>query len=584
VSVVPATLRALGVLGVVGGLLDPGCAQARRPAVEVAFAGEIAGAVQDQEIGRIAAAMPWARVVAAAMPHAHPEMPPTPIPATRVVAGEAAHVLGALQVRGADLAWQLANPAPAVASIGAPARIVVGSRADVVVLVDGVPAGEGRLRVAIRDAASGLEQGHAEVRRAAADPAGVVRVSVPWLATHEGATRLRVQASLDARSGITRSPPGDVTVDVQPATVEVAVLEARPTWSGRFARLALADVPGIRVRTEVRVAPGIAVRTTASKAVDRPDADPDVVLVSGVESLTSSDVARLETAVRDRGQAVVLVVDEAPGAGAWRRLWPEPTGSVRTQSRPLVGHVAGHAWKMREWLAVPVSTGATPLASLESGAAVVLGRSVGSGRVVLVAALDAWRYRADDDVAFAAGWRALVQRLGADVPPAVGTTAWISGFGRRRLVHVDVALRPDLVNAGDVAVTAGVGADAIPMRLRQVERGRWRGAFRASATEAAPLVVEARAGERLVGSTRAVVDVGAPALVASWQDVARHQAARGRQATGGAPLPEVIAAVHRTVRDAAPDRWYVTRTWWFAGLALVALGTEWILRRLAGNR
>ena len=282
---------------------------------------------------------------------------------------------------------------------------------------------------------------------------------------------------------------------------------------------------------------------------------------------------------------MVLLVDEAPGAGAWRRLWPDPTGTVRTQSTPVVGRVAGHAWKMREWLAVPLSTGVTPLASLESGsAAVVLGRAVGTGRVVLVAALDAWRYRADDDVAFAAGWRALVQRLGADVPPAVGTTAWLSGHGRRRLVQLDVALRPDVVNAGAVMVTAGVGADANRLALRQVEPGRWRGAFRAAPTTAAPLVVEARVGERLVGSTRGVIDVSPPALVASWQDVARHQAARGRQATGSAALADVIAGVQRTARDAPPDRWYVTRTWWFAGLALVALGTEWILRRLAGNR
>ena len=273
--------------------------------------------------------------------------------------------------------------------------------------------------------------------------------------------------------------PGDVTVDVRAATVRVAVLEARPTWAARFARLALSAVAGVEVQTEVRVAPGIAARTTwRGEGLAAATRDADVLLVGGVDALTAADVARLEAGVRERGQALVLLMDEVPGAGPWRRLWPGFSASLRSLPTAIIGRVGGHAWKLREWLDVSLSTGGTPLAFLESSAApIVVGRAIGDGRVVVVTALDAWRWRADSDVAFAAGWRALVQRLGADVPPAVSTTAWTSGRGRARTLHVDVATRPDLLKTANPGVTATVGSPSRTLALQRVEADDGAGQF-----------------------------------------------------------------------------------------------------------
>ena len=65
-----------------------------------------------------------------------------------------------------------------------------------------------------------------------------------------------------------------------------------------------------------------------------------------------------------------------------------------------------------------------PLAYLDSETApFVVGRAHGAGRILLVTALDAWRWRSESGVAFDAGWRALVQRLAVDVPPPVAVTA-----------------------------------------------------------------------------------------------------------------------------------------------------------------
>ena len=94
--------------------------------------------------------------------------------------------------------------------------------------------------------------------------------------------------------------------------------------------------------------------------------------------------------------------------------------------RPRVVDVGGHAWKSREWLAVPLSTQVRPLAYSDTGSPVIAGRGMGAGRVVLVAALDAWRWRAEEGVAWASGWQSLVRRLAADVPPPVAAKGYDS--------------------------------------------------------------------------------------------------------------------------------------------------------------
>ncbi len=575
-----AALRAAAVVAVTGAVFDPGCAWPRPPIVEVAFAGDVPAPARAGVLARVAAAAPWSRVVDAAAPRdaavvTHAD--------ARVIAGEPACVLDALQRRHADLAWQWMPPALAISHVSAPARVVAGVRTEIAVGVTGLPAGTGLVEVSVTEAASGREEARAQASYTAAAQTGTVHVAVPWLATSVGPTRLRVRAALEPGGTVRPSPPADVGVDVRPARVAVSVLEARPTWAGRFARLALADQEGIDVHTEVRATPGVTVRTAPARTDT--GGDPQVILVSGVEALSASDVARLESGVRQQGQAVVLLLDETPGPGPWRRLWPDDVGTLRTTPTPVTGHVAGHVWKMREWLSASVSTAVTPLAFMESGTpAFMLGRALGAGRIVLVTSLDAWRWRGDADAAFASGWRALVRRLGADVPPAVDVTAWVSGRGRRRVVHLDVSLRPDLAGSGDTTVGARWDSGGPKIDLQQVAVGRWRGAVRASAAPDGTLVVQAGTGGRTLAEERAVIDLRRTALAATWDDVAGHQVRRGALSTGDEPLPAVMARLQQALAPITPERWYVTRTWWFAGAVLAALGAEWILRRLAGGR
>jgi hypothetical protein len=577
--------RAVGLLAVVGALVDPGCAQARRPTLDVTFAGHVPEPLRERERRAIAAAAPWATVRDASLPD--DDVGLLGATAARIVVGDPAPVLAALHERAAAMAWQVAAPTLVLTGVHVPARVVSGTRTDVIVHVADVPAGTANVRVVVSDALTGGEQARADVTRAV-DTRGGVEIAVPWLATGVGQRRLRIHAMLPGNDSVRPSPPGDVVVDVRPATVRLQVLEGRPTWAARFARLALSAVAGIELQTEVRVAPGIRARTSATvprSPASTASREADVILVGGVDALTGSDVARLEAGVRERGQALVLLMDELPGDGPWRRLWPDFVASLRRVPTPIAGRVGGHVWKLREWLAVSMSTGGTALASLESGSnPILIGRALGAGRIVLVTALDAWRWRADADAAFAAGWQSLVQRLGADVPPPVATTAWASGHGRARTLQVEVTARPDVIAMGEASVTATAGTPPVPLAVRQVDVGRWRAVMRARPALTVPLVVEARTRTHVAGQGRLAIDVTPLAPVASWDDVARHQQAYGRVAAGRTVRAAAMDRLHQTVRSSTGARWFVTRTWWFAGIVLGVLGAEWIVRRLSGAR
>lgn len=596
-------LRGLALAAVTAAIADPGCQRPMRARIGVATVGDLSPALRQQVIRQIAGAAPWADVVDESSEYdaARDSADGTEVSA-RVVAGDPAPVIAALQSRPAALALRAEGAALAIGSISVPARVVTGMRADVAVAIAGVPASEGSLRAVLRDASSAIEQGQVMVPAQGATN-GERLVLVPWIATRAGQVRLRVEASFEpgnprgdgAPTGqappVRPTPPADAVVDVQPAEAGVEVLEARPTWSGRFARLALNGVAGLRLSSEVRVSPGVAVRTgpgarTLSGSGSEVPDEAEVVLVGGLESLTAGDVSRLERAVTERGRALVLLMDEPAGPGPWQRLWPDPIGPLRESALPVSGGVAGHSWMMRAWTTPVVSTGTTPLAYLDSGSApFVVGRARGAGRIVLVTALDAWRWRAAAGASFADGWRALVQRLAADVPRPVTTTAWVTGHGRRRSVHVDVGVRPDLRDRTGLAVTAGLaGSPALPVPLMAMESGRWRGARRVGAADAVRLVVEARAGGTVVGRTSVVVDVSPRAPAATWQDVQRHQSERGALAAEPSTVSAALERVRATWGAGPTRRWHVTRTWWFAGVVLSLLGAEWMLRRLHGAR
>ena len=581
-------LRVLALLAVVAAIIDPGCVSVRRPSIGLLFTAQVPAAARDDIRRRLeAGTRAWADVRSVqVVDPGRTTMAPTEDDVL-VVAGDPSPVLSALREAPAALAVEVADPVLAVTAFHAPSRVALGTRVSVHLWVAGIPRGTGTLTVRLVERAPRREVAHVTVDTGGVTD-GTTRVAVPWLPLREGPHRLRAMVTYGGSAPVRDAPPADLPIDVLPARVRVEAIEARPTWSVRFARLALQALPHVDLVADVRVAPGVSVRTSGAGAgPGRSRSDADVLLVGGVDALTDEDVAGLERDARERGRAVVLLLDEPAPGGPWRRLWPDPLGAAGTSAVPTVARVGGHVWKAREWLSPALSTEVAPLAYLDSERQpVVTGRSVGAGRIVLVTALDAWRWRAEDGVAFAAGWQSLVQALAADVPPPLALTAWASGHGRERAVHADVTLRPDVQADGGVDVTAEVadGRARHQLPLFPAGPGRWRGALRPWDGTPPEVEVRARRHGEVVGSVRAVVDVSPVAPTASWADVTHHQHQRRALASSEATMPEALRALRAAGVPPRTDRWFVTRTWWYPGLVVMLLGSEWILRRALRRR
>ncbi len=571
-------LRVLALAGIVAAVVDPGCPRPRRPSVAVRWAGDVPE-VARRRIGTVVAnaTAQWADLQSSPDGDGPQESGADLV----VVAGAPGPVLESLKGAPAVLAVEVDDDAPRIEEVSVPPRVPVGLRTDVSVAVGGLPAGADRVSVTLVDRASGHEQGRVE-REWSGSADGRLRVAVPWVASREGPQILRVVARTTG-STPQASAPADVSVAVVSNRVRVHVLEARPSWSARFARLALAAAPGVTVRTEVRPAPGLTVtRESAPRAGSGEEPEADVILVGGLEALSSADVGRLERAARDRGRAVVLVADEAPGGGSWQRLWPDAVGDVRSAPRLRTVDVGGHPWMVREYLTMRVSTSVRALAYFTPDASpAIAGRSLGAGRVILVGALDAWRWRDEPGVSYAHGWQALVHRLAADAVPPLSLTAWTGGARRERLVQADVVVRPDVTGAGDVDVLGDVevGGRRHPLPLAPAGPNRWRAAIRPLGDDPHALHVRVQRGAELVASAQAVVDLSRTIPAAVWDDVERHQRSHDARATGEVGLVEAIDALRTSRPAGAWERQYATRTWWYAALVLGCLGLEWILRR-----
>ncbi len=581
-------LRGLALAAVVAAVVDPGCPRPRRPVLALLMPDDLPAASHDRVRQRVIdAAGAWADVRSAPLPVEPREPLPAVAADARIVAGHPNHVNEALERMPAALAVRVEDPTLELTLLQVPTRVASGGRVAVQASIAGVPPGAGTVTLRISDRESGREVALVE-NDASRAVDGILAVEADWLPVQPGHEVLRAVATYSGTHPVRAASPADVTVDVTSLATGVSVFDARPSWSARFARQALDAEPGIAVSTYVRAAPGIAVETRMqSDAARLREDDAAVIIVGGVDALTREDVASLEQAADKRGRAVVLLLDEAPTGGPWRHLWPGELGPVRRAAQPRPATIGSHRWITREWLSPAVSTGTVPLAYLDSERqAIVAGRGLGAGRVLLVSALDAWRWRAAEGAEFDRGWRALVRALAADVPPPLSLTAWTGGRGAGRRVHADVRLRPDIDAAGatDVRGEIAWNGQRQSLRLASAGDGRWTAAVRPWDPSDARLSIEAVRDGGVVAEAQAVIHVSGIAQTTTWADVAHHQREAGAAAAREADLGPALDALRSTMGPAPTVLVRVTRTWWYAAAVLGLLGSEWILRRLQRRR
>lgn len=565
-------LRVLALAMLVGAVTDPGCLVTRSPAV-VLVAGAEVGPRTLERLRRTIADVGRAPSTAADGPDA-----------VRVGVGSPGSLLDAHRERPLAIAVQTPEVGVHVSDVVPPRLLIAGISSSLRVRVVGDGAATGaEVMVRVRDVTTGQRMGLARGRLDERDAAWL---DVPLLPTAAGRWALCVE-TIQMGDG-EASPCLRLEVQVLPPALRVEVLEARPSWSARFARLALERWDGATIASTVRVAPPITVTARTAGGVPGEPGDADVVLVGGLEALTPADVGRLARTARDDGGTVVLLTDGPLDTSRIRVLWPYALASVATAPTPLLIHVGPHAWRAREWLApVPGATDVEALAYLDASppVPVVMARAIGTGRVVVVAAVDTWRWRRAEGVTFDAAWQALVLSLAADAAMARRPAVWRVAGPLADEVHV--ARRPGAARAG---TAAGMPAPVQLVDDATREAARFPGGSSSDALRARFEVARSETPARLrldgdaVGNrSPVVIDVGAQTLPATWLDVQRLLEADGARVVHERDLPAALQAVGRSpVADGR--RWFVTRQWWFAAVVIGVLGLEWWWRRLARQR
>jgi hypothetical protein len=379
----------------------------------------------------------------------------------------------------------------------------------------------------------------------------------------------------------------DALVDVRRAPLRVEVYEPRPSWATAFVRRALESDARFQVAGLTTTARSIATRTPdAASMSDRALDGFDVVIVGGLDRLTQADVRSLERFMRERGGAVVLVPDARIDTGPARELIPSVTLTERLSERPEKLTVVPSLAPIQasELLLLRVDAPQVDQIAATGGAnpaAVIVSMPRGDGRLVLSGALDAWRFRADDQAAFDRFWQSTIAGLALAVPPPVdvSVTPVIVQPGER----ADVLVR---VRDGHAAVRAAV--DGSPIRLwPEAQSGLFRGSFIARETEGRSTLVAQVDGAAPLSASRAVIGRADARRVVPATTTPLSLLASSRH--GIDVTPDRVADLEQFIRRTVPapvapvTRRPMRSAWWMIPFA-ACLSAEWYLRRRRGGR
>ncbi len=405
-----------------------------------------------------------------------------------------------------------------------------------------------------------------------------------FVPSREGLARIRVSA----RIGDGPETVADAATEVVRSTRRVLSYEARPSWAATFVRRALEEDPRFEVVVRSLTSRGVAADAGAPPAtLDRAEelSGFDVVLVSSPDALGDRAAQALETYLRDREGAVVLL-PEATGAPLLSRL--TGVASWTDERRPELERIESPAgvWTASEFVwPAGWPAGAEALTSCLSpmGAArrcAVWRTPVGGGRVVVSSAIDGWRTRTADSSAFAAFWRSLIGDEAAATPRPVEVVL------RDRLVApgalVSAAVQVLAASEAPQAEWQSTEGAVTPVRLWPDGPRRYRAQFRAPAVPGRyRLVVAGGSSEFLVGDPGSVQRAlsGDHALLTAFATSQGGDVIP--MADVGTVASRITAAVSAT--SAATPTHPMRSPWWivpFAGL----LSVEWWSRRRRGAR
>lgn len=395
-----------------------------------------------------------------------------------------------------------------------------------------------------------------------------------------------VPLRLEVTSGSTAAHADSVLL-VEARKLRVHFVDPLPSWSSTFVRRALEQDAAFDVSSDTATSRGVASTAGASLRYDdrsqREDLD---VIVAGAPSALSASARRaLEAFARERGGAVILLADES-AANVLQQFTGTSWNSRRFDAPVQTSAPHGGFMLSEALLPSTVPPSAAVIAAAGTGnAPVIVEVPAGHGRLIASGALDAWRYRARPESAFAAFWRGVISDAALAAAAPLSLSLSLQRVNPSDEVEIEAVIR----NADREAWVEGTlesGGASIPVRFWPAASP---GVFTARIT--APLV-EGRSIVTVRGGT-AAQEYGAQASLeviatAPFADRPDSAAALLASTRGGAHIAGGDIAALRAALDAAIPAHHAPVTthpmryaWWLAPFTLL-LGYEWRWRRQRG--
>ena len=412
-----------------------------------------------------------------------------------------------------------------------------------------------------------------------------------------GVHELRVAVRPDGNSEGTAFDAVDVAIIAATRELRVMTYEPRPSWAAAFVRRVIESDPVFAPGSLARASRGMDVRAGAAPGRLNAEAllDFDAVVIGAPEALSAVEVEAVETFARVRGGAVVFLPDRRP-SGPYLRLLPVDRFDEVLIETPLALEGASPPGLKASEFAIPrdVDPGASVIGSARLQARVrpvVVSWPLGAGRLVFSGALDAWRYRGDDQSGFARFWSGLIGDLAASAPRALNVTVHPALAAPGDPVTVRATIRQTEWDSRGTAIelpplgAALIAADGGQQPIRMwpaPETGVFEG--RMAAPEAGRFDVRVSAG-RLTADAPLITAGGVHTAARPANEAVRAIV----QATGGVAVEASdLNALHAHLRALRPSAvpvpvWPMRSPWWIVGFA-GPLCAEWALRRRRGDR
>jgi len=407
-----------------------------------------------------------------------------------------------------------------------------------------------------------------------------------------GPVVVRVSASV---GGAESPATADAVLDVVSRRRVVLFYDPRPSWTSTFVRRAVEGDPQFAVTSRIVTSRNVSDnsgRPPASLSDESTLAAFDVIVIGEPNALSTADVGGLEAFMRRRGGSVVFLLDEVT-PGAYERLAGNSVWSAVRGTPAAFALAHGDSTTIRAAdIVVPANLPAVATVIAGGTKPVVWETPVGSGRVIVSGARDAWRFRDPQSSTFDRFWRTVIADAAASAPPPVMVTAAPGLVKPGEAVEVQATVRDAALGAGAASASGSVRASLAAMlepgiRVRmwpEGDVGQFSGTLRAPQRPGVYHLTMATGGHTaeipLIVSTDARVDTSfARSLSSAWAT------SRGGRLFDVRDIGKLPAALDAAIRPHSErTTWHPFRSAWWIVPFVLALSMEWWLRRRQGLR